>query len=308
METVTSITYEGRPAVLGNNMDITELRESREKLEKFNELRSSILDATPHAIMYLEHRKIIFANNATESVFGWKPEELVGKTTRMLFRSEKDFKEMGRMAYSALEKAKVFDEAEYGYKHKDGREIVCRVKAARIGDSLLNQSLIVTYENITEQMKVMEDLQLKTKNLEDTNTALSVVLKRREADKSAIEESVVNNIRELIIPCLQQVKKSRMENAALKHLSLAESYLMDIVSPFLRKLSTKHLHLTHKELQVANLLKEGKSSKEIADFLNITVRGVEFHRYKIRSKLGIRNTKGNLRSYLLEVSSNNDDF
>ncbi|GAB6194306.1 PAS domain S-box protein [Desulfocastanea catecholica] len=306
METVTNITYGGRPAILGNNMDITELRESQNKIEKFNELRSSILDATPHAIIYLADRKIIFANDAVESVFGWKPEELIGKTTKILFRSEKDYREMGGMAYSTLEKSRVYDESEYMYKHKDGREIVCRVKAVRIGDNLQNRAIIATYEDITQQLQTIKELKFKTKNLEETNTALSVILKRREADKSAIEESVVNNIRELVMPCIQQIKKYRLDSAALKHVSLAESYLTDIVSPFLRKLSTKHLHLTQKELQVANLLKDGKSSKEIADILNITVRGVEFHRYRIRSKLGIRGTKDNLRSYLLEVYSNND--
>lgn len=311
METVTSIVYEGRPAVLGNTMDITELIEARRKIEEFDELRSSILDATPHAIMYLENRKIIFANNAVESVFGWNLEELIGNTTRMLFRSDRDYKEMGCMAYGTLEKARVFDESGYVYKHKDGREILCRVKAVRIGEHLKKKSLIVTYENITEQKKTQDalqqrtqELELKTKNLEETNIALNIILKRREVDKSEIEENVVNNINELIMPCLHQMKKYRMDAMALKYSSLAESYLTDIVSPFLRKLSTKHLQLTQKEVLVASLLRDGKSSKEIADILNISVRGVEFHRNKIRSKLGIRNKKDNLRSHLLACYSN----
>jgi len=66
------------------------------------------------------------------------------------------------------------------------------------------------------------------------------------------------------------------------------------------------MHLTHKEVMIANLLKDGKSSKEIADLLNITVVGVDFHRKNIRSKLGIRNTKANLRSYLLTFAANED--
>jgi len=317
METVTGIVYEGRPAVLGNNMDITELHEAKTKIEEFNELRSSILDAMPHAIWYLENRRIIFANNAVETVFGWKPEELIGNTTRMLFRSDKDYRKMGRMAYGTLEKSRVFHVSEYVYKHKDGREIICRVKSARIGGSLHKLRHIGAIENITEQIETQNalrqrtrELEIKTQNLEEanialeeTNTALNVILKRREADKSAIEESVMHNINELIIPCIQQMKKCRMDNAALKYASQTESYLTDIVSPFLHRLSTKHLHLTHKEVLVANLLRDGKSSKEIADLLNITVMGVEFHRKKIRSKLGIKNTKANLRSYLLAFES-----
>jgi len=313
METVTSIVYEGRSAVLGNNMDITELHDARTKIEESSELRSSILDATPHAIMYMENRKIIFANNAVESVFGWKPEELIGHSTRMLFRSEKDYRKMGRMAYTTLEKSRIFDESGYVYKHKDGREIICRVKSVRIGDILRKRSNIASYENITDQIQMQnalrqrtEELEIKTKNLEETNTALNVILKRREADKSAIEESVVSNVNELIIPYIQQIKKSNKDNATLKYASLAESYLTDIVSPFLRKLSTKHMHLTHKEVLVANLLKDGKTSKEIADILNITVMGVGFHRHKIRSKVGIKNTNTNLRSYLLTLDANEE--
>jgi len=313
METVTGIVYEGRPAVLGNNMDITEINEARTTIAESNELRASILDAAPHAIMYIENRKIIFANNAVESVFGWKPEELIGHSTRMLFRSEKDYKKMGRMAYATLEKSRVFDKLGYVYKHKDGREIICRVKSVRIGDILCRRSNIASYENITDQIKMQnalrqrtEELEIKTQNLEETNIALNVILKRREADKSAIEECVVSNVNELIIPCIQEIKKNNGDNAKLKYTLLAESYLKDIVSPFLRKLSTKHLHLTHKEALVANLLKDGKTSKEIADLLNITVMGVGFHRYKIRSKVGIKNTNTNLRSYLLTLDSNEE--
>jgi len=173
-----------------------------------------------------------------------------------------------------------------------------------------NRSLIVTYENITEQKKIQDallqrtkELELKTRNLEETNIALNVIMRKREADKLEIEESVVKNISELIIPCIQQMKKYRMSNEALKYASLAESYLTNIVSPFLHKISIKHLNLTHKEVLVASLLKDGKSSKEIGDFLNISSRGVDYHRNKIRKKLGLKSKRENLRSHLLSCFS-----
>ncbi|MFB3924565.1 MAG: PAS domain S-box protein [Syntrophales bacterium] len=311
METVTGIVYEGRPAVLGTTMDITELREAKIEIEEFNKLRSSILDATPHAIMYLEDRRIIFANNAVESVFGWKPEELIGNSTRMLFLSDEDFERMGHMAYSTLERRRVYDEPEFLYRHKSGEPIYCRIKAVRIGERLSQKrSLIVTYENITEQKKTQDalrqrtkELELKTQNLEEANIALNVILKKREADKLKIEKSVVDNIRELIMPCIQQMKKYHMDDEALKYASLAESYLNDIVSPFLHKLSIRHLNLTHREVLIASLLKDGKSSKEIGDLLNISSRGVDYHRNKIRKKLGLKHKRDNLRSYLISCFS-----
>lgn len=313
METITSIAYEGRQAVLGTSMDITEIREAQRKIEEFGELRSSILDSVPHAIMYLEDRIVKFANDAVESVFGWKPDELIGQSTRMLFLSDADFKEMGRWAYSTLQKKRAFEKAEYPYRHKSEDRIYCKIKAVRIGEVLKKRRLIVTYENITEQKRIQEALNLRTKeleqktqNLEETNIALKVLLKRREADRSEIEESVINNIGELIIPCLQQMKKYRMDDEALKYVAMAESQLTNIVSPFLRKLSAQHLNLTHREVLVASLLRDGKSSKEIADLLNITVSGVEFHRNKIRKKLGLRE-KENLRSFLLSHYSEDQD-
>jgi DNA-binding CsgD family transcriptional regulator len=53
---------------------------------------------------------------------------------------------------------------------------------------------------------------------------------------------------------------------------------------------------------VAGLVREGKTSKEIASLINVSDRGIEFHRNNIRRKLGINQSKKNLRTYLLSLS------
>ena len=83
---------------------------------------------------------------------------------------------------------------------------------------------------------------------------------------------------------------------------MLESNLADIISPFLQKLSAQYINLTPTEIQVANLVRDGRSTKDIAEMLNISERGIEFHRNNIRLKLGIKNRKTNLRSYLLSLA------
>lgn len=61
---------------------------------------------------------------------------------------------------------------------------------------------------------------------------------------------------------------------------------------------SEFLSFTPTEIQVANLIKEGKRTKEIASFMHISESAIDFHRHNIRKKLESVNKKINLRSYL----------
>ncbi|HEX7533934.1 MAG TPA: helix-turn-helix transcriptional regulator, partial [Syntrophales bacterium] len=87
-----------------------------------------------------------------------------------------------------------------------------------------------------------------------------------------------------------------------KHANIIESKLKDMVSPFANKLSSKYINLTPKEVEVAFLIREGFTTRQIAESLNISQGTVEFHRENIRSKLDLKNKKANLKSYLLTLS------
>jgi PAS domain S-box-containing protein len=146
-----------------------------------------------------------------------------------------------------------------------------------------------------------EELQIKSMSLEEANTALKVLLKRGEQDRTELEEKVLVNVRELALPYLEKLKACSLTDRQKAYVQLLESSLGDIVSPFLRRISTQYLCLTPTEIQVANLVREGKSTKEIAELLTTSRRAVEFHRNNIRDKLGLKNKKTNLRSYLLSL-------
>lgn len=154
-----------KPQIIGEKIigrvwsfrDITERIKAEKALKELEALESSILSAIPHAVLGLQNRVIIFANNAVEDVFGWKPEELKGRKTRILYRSDDDFEKIGNLFYPVLQKNRTFSE-EFVCRHKSGRDIVCRVTAAVIGPALEDKKIVVSYEDITERKKLEAQL------------------------------------------------------------------------------------------------------------------------------------------------------
>ena len=201
-------------------------------------------------------------------------------------------------------------------------EMDCLISSTvlRSGDgSILGYSKLINYEmepallgivtDITKQKLVEEklitreqDLETTNRDLEDLNAALRVLLKKRNDDKVELEEKVLSNVKELVLPFLQKLKGSGLDVRQEAHLDIVESNLNEIISPFLRKLSSKYLNFTHTEIKVASLVKEGKTTKEIAELEHSTTEAVDFHRKNIRKKLGILNKKVNLRTHLLSLT------
>jgi DNA-binding CsgD family transcriptional regulator len=131
-------------------------------------------------------------------------------------------------------------------------------------------------------------------------------LQHKDEDRKAIEEKVITNVKKLALPYIEKLKTLKLNDSQMAYVKIIEDNLKDIISPFLRNLTVEHLDLTPREIQITSLVKEGKTTKEITDFLNISATAVDFHRKNIRMKLGIKNKKTNLRSFLLSMPSKND--
>ena len=174
--------------------------------------------------------------------------------------------------------------------------------------------VVVVHENITQIKEIevvlrlrKEELTSKAQKLEDTNTAFRILLKQREEDKSELEQNVLRNTRELILPYVDRAKINQ-SSCCCDHssqqqvlLDIVENRIKEIVSPFLNRLSHLGLNLTPKELQIASFIREGNSNKEIARTLFLSIATIQFHRRNIRRKTGLINSKSNLRTYLLSL-------
>jgi len=153
-----------------------------------------------------------------------------------------------------------------------------------------------------ELKKREQKLELQTRKLEEINTALKVILEKRNEDKVEIEEKVRLNINEMILPYLEKLRKSLLNELQQSYVDILESNLKEITSPFYQRMASNFYHLTPKEIQIAGLIKQGKTSKEIAEFLQSSPRAIEFHRNNLRKKFGLTNTKTNLVTHLLTLN------
>jgi PAS domain S-box-containing protein len=145
------------------------------------------------------------------------------------------------------------------------------------------------------------ELETKTNNLKEVNTALRVMLKKKDEVKTEIEEKMVSNVNEQIMPYLEKLKRSELAVKYDACLNIIESNLNDITSSFSHKLTSRYLKLTPTEIRIASLIKHGNDTKEIAEILSLSYTTIQFHRRNIRNKLGIRNQKTNLRTHLLSL-------
>lgn len=161
-----------------------------------------------------------------------------------------------------------------------------------------NAELLIA-ERTAELLQTQERLENKTKSLEETNTALQVLLRRRDQEKIEFENEIMTNVNKLVRPYLEKLESVIHSEKYKIILEAAMINLNEIVDPFTLGHLASIAKLTPAEIQVANFIKMGKTSQEIASFLGLSCRTIETHRVKIRKKIGLTKRTDNLRKHLL---------
>ena len=110
---------------------------------------------------------------------------------------------------------------------------------------------------------------------------------------------MLSNVKRTIEPYLEKLQQSKLTERQKAYLDIIQTNLNDIVSPFSRNFSSIYYRLTPQEIQIADHIKQGKTNKEIATVMSISIKTIEFHRTNIRKKLGLKSRKDNLKTHLL---------
>lgn len=137
--------------------------------------------------------------------------------------------------------------------------------------------------------------------LKEVNTALNVLLKNREEDQANMENIIVANVKDMVLPFLEKLGRSQLDEKQVTYVEIIQSNISNIVSPFLRQIPMKFFDLTPTEIQIADLVRKDKTTKEIAQILNASSKTIEAHRNRLRKKLGLTNQRIQLRDYLMTL-------
>ena len=289
--------------------DIAQQKQTEEELRKSEEKYRTLLETTLQGCWLInpEH-KTVEVNPSICKMLGYRPDEILGKTPF-------DFVDDENRKIFVEQTSKISTTSHRSYeitlKKKNGQDLqtyfnatTIRAESGEVRGSFAFISDITDIKQTEQRLKQKEkELEIKNIRLEEMNTVLKVLLQKRDEDKTELEEKVMTNITELVLPYVAKLKNTGLNHRQEIFADIIQSNIEEIISPFAHKLSHKYLNFTPAELKVAYLVKQGLRTKEIAKLLNSSPETITRHRKSMRKKLKLTDKKSNLRTHLLSLTN-----
>lgn len=280
---------------------VVQLQTVRKQLNDKTILETMMQSATDIAFVITDlDCKILHSNKTAETLFGYTPQEANKIGILKIFQKEGAGPANRNQA---IEQIKNQGKYSYTYKKKTGDKtyyIESKIFGIRSKDENI-QGYVLIARDISRSVETSKHLKNRSEELEETNAALRVLLKQRETDKEEMSQAFQQNIEKLVLPFFSKLRKSNTSPSQENIIKSIENNLRQINSPFAHRILSIYSKLTPAEIQVANLIKNGHSSKEVASLLNLSAKTVYTHRRNIRKKSGITNQKINLQTILQQV-------
>ena len=284
--------------------EITAQKQAEEKLARAEErFRTFMETASDFMFSTDKEGNLTYVNAAMARSLGYTKEEMKGMhITEFLENATRAWLEERNKYLIPAGKAS----GQGTFRTRDGKIIRGEAKVVAVYDrdgKYIGARGV--YRDLTKRLETEQalrerekELEIRTQSLEEANIALTVLLKRIDEDKTELEQKILDNIQALAIPHLERLKNTPLNEKQKSYADILEANLKEIISPFSQILSSRHYKLTPAEIQIANLIRQGKTTKEIAEVLHLGKKTIDSHRGNIRKKLGVRNKKIGLRAHL----------
>ncbi|MDP2984012.1 MAG: PAS domain S-box protein [Candidatus Latescibacter sp.] len=300
------VTRDGKRVFLHLIRDITEQKKAEKALIESESKFRTIVETAPSMLIITDKEgKNIYVSPNCFEITGYSQEELLHKIVWWVHEDDTvKAKEIFDRSYR--EKKSVSKNFEYKAVKKNGDIWYASSSGAPVLDNEGNFcGYVIETLDITERMSAMEqlmktkiELEIKSKNLEESNIALKVLLEHQVRNTKNTEKNILENIKTLVFPYLEKLKYSSLDESHTTLLNIIENNLSEIIKPFAIKLTNKAINFSPTEVRVAKMVKEGRTAKNIAEILHISENTVKEHNSQIRKKLGLKRKKINLRTYL----------
>jgi PAS domain S-box-containing protein len=284
--------------VLAVVRDFTEFKKSEEGRLREKTISDATIDNLPGIFCLIDEQgKVLRWNKNLEQASGYSALEI----SRMRFLDFFAGQDKETMVRSIAVLTNGHTSVEADLTSKDGSKTAYFFTESRI-DIAQAQWLVGIGVDITERKRMELALRDNAANLNEVNSALKALLRQRDEDRKEFEEAVLLNVKNLVFPYFEKLRGSHLENNQKTWLDILETQLKEITSTFTRKLTFQQMNLTPTEIRVAALVRDGKTTKEIAETLGSSEKSISVHRNHIRGKLGLHGKRANLEAYLASLT------
>jgi PAS domain S-box-containing protein len=144
-------------------LDLSKGKEAEEKIRQLVKEQQIILNTLATGVMYTSQRKVVWANDAFRTIFGYSKSESDGLDARKLYADVKDYERVGREGYACVAKGETYSTEVLGRK-KDGSTFWVNISGRAVDADDALKGVISAIQDINDRKMAEEEL-LKTHRL-----------------------------------------------------------------------------------------------------------------------------------------------
>lgn len=278
--------------------DVTAIRKEEHHLRQYRHIFSHMDEAI--IVTDLEGN-VIDWNPASERMFGYAKEQILGRSVYMLTQNP-DGAQLKQQSGGLLRDGDIW-KGEYEFMRADGTRGVAACEYALLKDDQgMEYGTVGLSHDVTERKRLEERLTIKSQELQEKNLALNTLLRHAQEERVMACENVAADLARKVNDRLSRILEGKQKPKTVEtQVKLLLEELGGVPQSRGLDRNDPALKLSEKELEVAQLIRLGKTSEEIAFILDKSPDTIRLQRISIRKKLGLTKRDRNLAAFLKKM-------